>query len=55
MREMAIVDLQKSIADGNAKLKAQQSMYELFAPTATCTARTCSAQDEIEICASLRS
>ncbi len=28
MREMAIVDLQKSIADGNAKLKAQQSMYE---------------------------
>ena len=26
--EMAIVDLQKSIADGNAKLKAQQSMYE---------------------------
>ena len=28
MREMAMTDLQKSIADGNAKLKAQQSMYE---------------------------
>ena len=39
---MAIVDLQKSIVDGNARLKAQQSMYEVLAPTATCTARTCS-------------